>query len=94
MNKWQKKYCDEYYDGKKPRTKSGKEEFELLGKVKEYVIVEFPGFNDTNGFKPAHTEEYKVTLDDCNIPNGKISVCVLASNLSLWISRGYNIRTK
>ena len=94
MNKWQEKYCAEYYSGKKPRSKVGKEEFELLGKVKEYVVVVFPDFTGANGFKPAHTETYKVTLDDCNIPEGKISVPVLASNLRLWVSRGYKIVTR
>ena len=94
MNKWQKKYCDEYYNGKKPRSKVGKEEYELLGQVKEKVIVEFPDFNGANGFIPAHTEIYEVTEDYCNIPEGKISATVLAGNLSLWLSRGYNIKTE
>lgn len=94
MNKWQKKYCDEYCGGKKPRSKSGLAEFNMLGNIKDYVIVNFPDFNGENGFTPAHTETYKVTLDDCDIPNGKISVTVLASNLTLWASRGYTIQTK
>lgn len=94
MNEWQKKYCDEYYNGKKPRSKVGLREFDLLGKVKNYVIVEFPEFSGVNGVVPAHTETYKVTLDDCNMPEGKISACVLAGNLSLWTSRGYSVKTR
>ena len=90
MNKWQEKYCEEYYDGKMPRSKQGKYEFELLGKIKDTVTVEFPEFNG----KSAHAETYTVTEDDCNIPEGKISVCVLASNLTLWLSRGQKITTK
>ena len=35
MNKWQKVYCEKHYNGKTPRTKVGKEEIELLGKIKE-----------------------------------------------------------
>lgn len=90
MNKWQKKYCDEYYNGKMPRSKVDKKKFELLGLVKDVVIVEFP---ECNGH-PAHTETLVVTEDDCNIPEGIISVSVLASNLILWTSRGYKITTK
>ena len=33
------------------------------------------------------------TKDDCNMPEGLISVSVLASNLALWIGRGYKITT-
>lgn len=94
MNQWQQKYCDIYYSGKKPRSKVGKEEFELLGQVKNYVTIEFPDFHGANGFQPAHSETYEVTLDACDMPNGKISVSVLASNLRLWTSRGYKITTK
>lgn len=94
MNKWQQKYCDEYYNGKMPRSKHGKADMELLGKIKDTVTVEFPDFNGANGFIPAHTDTYVVTEDDCNIPQGRISVTVLISNLNLWISRGYKITTK
>ena len=94
MNKWQEKYCNEYYNGKKPRSKQGKLELELLGQVKEKIIVEFPEFNGVNGYIPAHTEKYEVTEDYCNLPEGKISVPILASNLSLWTSRGYIIKTE
>lgn len=94
MNKWQKTYCDIHYKGKMPRTKQGKADVELLGKIKSQVIVEFPDFNGANGFKPAHTEIFTVTENDCDIPNGKISVDILISNLNLWISRNYKIYTK
>lgn len=93
MNKWQEVYVNTYYDGKKPRTKIGKEQFELLGLMKSKVIVHFPDFNGANGFIPAHTEEYIITEDDCDMPNGKISVSVLSGNLTLWKSRGYKIET-
>ena len=90
MNKWQKKYCDEYYKGKEPKTQSGKQEFNLLGQIREVVVVKFP---ESNG-KPARTEKYTVTEDDCDIPNGKISVFVLASNVRLWLAKGYEVTTK
>ena len=76
MNQWQEIYCNEYYNGKKPRSKAGKSEYELLSVIKSCVVVEFP----QNGSTPAHTETYTVTPDECDIPNGKISVCVLVSN--------------
>ena len=84
MNRWQEVYCNEYHNGKMPRTKQGKADVELLGKVKSQVRVEFPD----------RTETLIVTENDCDIPNGKISVSVLISNLNLWLSRGYKISTK
>lgn len=90
MNKWQKKYCDEYYKGKIPNTKQGKETVALLGDVKDTIIVEFPKTKE----KPAHIETYIVTEDDCDIPNGKISVSVLVSNLVFWKFRGYKVTSK
>lgn len=92
MNKWQQKYVDEYYGGKKPRDKTGKLEFDLLSQVKEKVTVHFPDFKGVGGkFEPAHTETYTVTEDKNDMPNGLISACLLASNLALWASRGYKI---
>lgn len=90
MNRWQQKYCDEYNNGKLPRSKQGKADVELLGKIKNTVTVEFP---EVPGVKTARTETYIVTEDDCDIPNGKISVSVLISNLNLWLSRGHKITT-
>ena len=87
MNAWQEKYIEEYG---KPRSKVAKQELELLGKIKSIVAVDFPDFNG----KPAHTEEFTVTIDDCDMPHGKISVRVLASNLVLWLSRGYKVTTR
>lgn len=84
MNKWQKKYCDEYYKGKMPRSKQGKADVELLGTIKDEVTVYFPD----------RTETLVVTEDECDIPNGKISVLVLVSNLNLWLSRGLKVTTK
>lgn len=91
MNKWQKVYADTYYNGKKPRSASGKQEFELLGMIQNYVTVEFP---ERNG-EPAHKETYKVVCDrnECNMPNGIIDACYLAGNLVLWLSRGYRVTT-
>lgn len=94
LNKWQKQYIDEYYDGKIPRRKVAKQRLNLLGKVKSYVIVDFPDFNGADGFKPAHTEKYEITLTECDMPNGKISVRVLVANLELWLSRGYTVHTE
>lgn len=83
MNKWQTKYCEEYFNGKMPRTARGKEDVQLLGMVKSSVTVHLP-----NG-----TQTYVVTEDDCDMPNGKISVRVLANNLSFWLQNGYRITT-
>ena len=87
MNRWQKVYCDTYYKGKLPRSKQGKEDMRLLEQIKDTVTVEFPDFGSTT----AHTETYVVTEDECDIPNGKISVTVLISNLNLWLFRGYKV---
>lgn len=84
MNKWQKIYCDTYYNGKKPRTKIGKQEFELLGQTLNEVTVEF-----SNG----KSETFKVTEFENDMPNGLISVCTLASNLSYWLFRGFKVTT-
>ena len=90
MNRWQEVYCKELYGGKMPRSKRGKLEFELLGSIEDLVVVDFP---ERNG-KPPHTETYEVTETDCDMPNGKVSVEVLASNLALWVSRGWKVTTK
>jgi len=90
MNKWQTAYCNEYYNGKMPRSKEGKRKLELLEQVKETVTVEYPEINGT----PAHTETYQVTEDDCDMPNGKISVSVLLSNLTYWSFRGFKVTTQ
>lgn len=93
MNKWQERY-KELIGGKVPSRGRERDEFNLLSGMKENVIVEFPDFNGVNGFKPAHTEEYIITMNDCNMPEGVISVEILASNLYLWNSRGYKISSK
>lgn len=83
MNRWQQTYCDEYFNGKIPKTKQSKFNVELLGKVKSTITVELP----------SKTQTFIVTENDCDIPNNKISVRVLVSNLNLWLSRGYKITT-
>ena len=93
MNHWQEVYLSSY-GGKMPRSKAGKTEYELLEKVKGEVVVHFPDFTGINGFEPAHTEVYSVTANDCDMPNGRISVAALASNLILWLSRGYHVSTR
>ena len=91
MNKYQQKYLDIYYDGKNPRDKAGKEELILLGNLNsDKIRVHFPDFNGANGFRPAHTEEFRVA-NECDMLKGKISIEVLSSNLRLWASRGYEI---
>ena len=94
MNKWQEYYCNKHYNGGVPKTKTGKESVELLGKVKSVVMVDFPERKVGEETIEAHTEEYIVTEEDCNIPNGTISVDVLVSNLRLWLARGQKITTK
>ena len=74
MTQWQKVYCDTYYNSKMPRSQKAKEEFRMLGLIGDTVTVEFP----------ERTENYTVDEYCCNIPQGIISVPVLASNLSLW----------
>lgn len=94
MNQWQEAYCKMHHNGKMPRSKSEKESVELLGQIKSVVIVEFPERTGINGVIPAHTEEYIVTENECNIPEGIISIDVLVSNLKLWLSRGQKIQTR
>lgn len=94
LNQWQKIYCDTYYKGKIIQSEEGIYDMELLSGIKNKVAVEYPDFNGINGFVPAHTEILTVTENECNIPNGKISVAVLISNLKLWMSRGYKIYTQ
>ena len=94
MNKWQKVYCDTYYKGSFPQTKEGIYDMGLLSGIKNRVAVEHPDFNGIHGFVPAHTEILTVTENECDIPNGKISVTVLVGNLRLWMSRGYKIYTQ
>lgn len=83
MNKWQKIYCETYYEGKMPRTKYGKWAMDILSQMGDKVIIHFPN----------RTETYTITEYECDMPNGKISVRVLVANLELWISRGYKIET-
>ena len=94
LNQWQRVYCKTYFNGNLPNNKTGKHWFQVLGKIKSQVIVDKPDFNGINGFVPAHTETYVVTENECDMPNGKFSVSVLAGNLDLWTSRGYKITTK
>ena len=84
MNKWQEQYINYWYDGKKPRGKRAKMHLELLGKIKEYVQVTF---------SDGRTEEYKVVLENSNMPKGIISCVDLVGNLELWLSRGHKITT-
>ena len=93
MNKWQKIYCETYYGGKMPKTKHGKWAMNILSQIGNGITVHFPDFNGIHGFKPAHVETYIVTENELDLPNGKISVTNLVSNLELWISRGYKIET-
>lgn len=93
INVWQKVYRDIYFGGKKPRTKEGIYLDDLLSNVGRTVSVDVPDFNRINGFEPAHTETYIVTEDKCDMPAGLISVRVLASNLMLWLGRGWNVKT-
>lgn len=85
MNKWQKKYVDIYYDGEIPADSEGRVAYDLLGKLRSEITVEFQ-----NGEK----ETYRIDLEECNIPEGVISVRILARNLVLWITRGLKITTK
>lgn len=94
MNRWQKVYCDMYYDGKAPRDAQGKRDVKMLGAIKSKVKVDFPDFKGVNGIIPAHTEVFEVTENESNMPKGKISVEVLVSNINLWQSRGYKIYTE
>ena len=94
MNKWQEKYVTKCCGGRKPRSVNGKTELELLGKVKDFVIVDFPNRSTEFGMKPACTERYLVTMSDCDLENGKISVSILANNLRVWLEHGYAVHTR
>ena len=83
-NKWQKHYRENIYDGRLPQWGVGREEYDLLGDIGDTVTVCFPAGEDT----------FRVTFEDCDIPNGVISVQVLSSNLRLWSERGHEIRSE
>ena len=94
MNKWQKIYCDTYYNGKYPRSKEGKNAMKLLKQIKDKVLVDKPDFRGLHGFNPAHVEILTVTdKAEDNVPNGIINVSTLVANLQLWLFRGYDIRS-
>ena len=59
MNKWQKIYCETYYEGKMPRTKHGKWAMDILSQMGNKVIVHLP-----SGTKTLTITEY-----DVDIPN-------------------------
>lgn len=80
-NKWQKYYRETLCGGTFSAGGTAELEYTLLGKVGEKLTVHFPDGEKT----------FKVTFDDCNIPNGIISVRILASNLRLWIRREHKI---
>lgn len=86
MNEYQKIYCELYFDNKKPKTKSGKIIFNVLGQLENYITV----------YLPSGPKDFKITTNDIenNMPNGIISVRILSSNLELWLSRGYKMTTK
>ena len=93
MNRWQEIYVDRVCNGKKPRSKAAQNELKILGSVRNYVVVDFPDFNGLKGLVPAHKETYRVVEDGVDMPNGIIDVRVLATNLILWLSRGYKVST-
>lgn len=94
MNKWQKVYCDTYYDGKEPETKRGKRDMELLAKIKNKVIVTFPKIDKFPRFEVDHIDTFIVTENDCDMSNGKISVMGLVENLEFWDSRFCIVETE
>ncbi len=83
MNEWQKCFIDRFYKGEMPKDKMGLKEYELLGNVKDRVIVHLPG----------KIVEYDVYADRCDMRHGIISASVLASNLYKWNSKGFKIET-
>ena len=88
MNRWQEVFCNIYYEGKVPTSKIGKEEYDLLGEMSgapvAKVSVRIPG---------KALEVYRITEYDCDMPKGKISVSVLASNLRFWKFRGWEVKS-
>ena len=92
MNKWQKVYCDIYYDGKEPKTKRGEKRHGTSCKNK--VIVTFPKIDKFPRFEVDHINTFIVTENDCDMPNGKISVIGLVENLEFWDSRFCIVKTE
>ncbi len=86
MNRFQQKYCNTYYEGKEPKDKIGKLEFELLGNMKgNRIQVHHPAFSFP-GFETSPERIEALVVDEkCDIPNGKISVETLASSLRFWL---------
>ena len=93
MNRWQKCFIERFYNGELPRDQMGRIQFELLGEVKDRVLVHMPAFDSVRGHIPARVVEYEVYEDRCDMPNGIISASVLAGNLYRWSKRGYKIET-
>ena len=92
-NKWQKHYRNTILDGRKPTSKISKEQYEILGKLKDTVTVHFPEFYSTieSQCHPAMVKTFTITFDDMNVPENRLSVQGAAANLALWTDRGYRI---
>lgn len=94
MNRWQRAFMDQMGFKNVPRGKWNKWCFDVLGKVRETVTVQFPEFRDPHGVKPAETKTFVVDENKIDMPNGFIDVLTLASNLEFWIAdRGYKVTT-
>ena len=81
MNRFQEIYINLDCNGEVPDSQKEKTIYDVLGNIKENIIVHFPTKNET----------YQVTENDCDMPNGKISVRVLSRNIPLWTIREYEI---
>ena len=89
MNRWQKIYCDTYYNGKTPRSAVGRKEFELLGPIKDQITVHFPETKK----EIAKTKTFVITEIEDNIPDGMIAAKTLGPQLFSWYTKGYQVET-
>ena len=94
MNIWQKSFIDRFYNSKLPKDQIGILQFDLLGQIKDNVIVHMPAYEGVNGHVDARDVIYEVYVDKCDMPNGIISATVLAGNLYRWNKLGYKIETE
>lgn len=93
LNKWQKFYVETYCGGKLPKRNAEVMDLLILDEVKDSVTVHFPEFKSpiASQCHPAEVRTFTVTFTENNMPEGRISVLCLLSNLKLWESRGYEI---
>lgn len=90
MNKWQKEYCKNYCKGKEPKKGDMKDDFDMLGQIKDEVTVTIP---TDNGY-PDIIKTYKVVGGESgNMLMDELDIIDLLNNLYFWFDKGYDVET-